>query len=186
MVQGSQVDPSPPHVSQSSPADHMAVGQNNGFGVGAPPILAHFSGDWDVHWGYGILTHGHISTQHKRPRDMSEPLPPSNFPQPKFRGGDYRRRTFDKVRPLSIRKPAAKKHDGEKNGHRELWGGGALLFPRKGVRFPARFQESLAVGTWTPGLSSHGKSPTNLRLARSLPVDSITQVSLGQDPSQIQ
>ena len=19
-----------------------------------------FSGDWDVHWGYGILTHGHI------------------------------------------------------------------------------------------------------------------------------
>ena len=21
----------------------------------------YFSGDWDVHWGYGILTHGHIS-----------------------------------------------------------------------------------------------------------------------------
>ena len=19
-----------------------------------------FSGDWDVHWGYGILTHGHV------------------------------------------------------------------------------------------------------------------------------
>ena len=30
------------------------------FGVGAPPILVHFSGDWDVHWGYGLLTHGHI------------------------------------------------------------------------------------------------------------------------------
>ena len=30
------------------------------FGVGAPPILVYFSGDWDVHWGYGILTHGHI------------------------------------------------------------------------------------------------------------------------------
>ena len=29
------------------------------FGVGAPPILVYFSGDWDVHWGYGILTHGH-------------------------------------------------------------------------------------------------------------------------------
>ena len=28
------------------------------FGVGAPPILVYFSGDWDVHWGYGILTHG--------------------------------------------------------------------------------------------------------------------------------
>ena len=30
------------------------------FGLGAPPILVHFSGDWEVHWGYGILTHGHI------------------------------------------------------------------------------------------------------------------------------
>ena len=42
---------------------NMAVGYNQWyhFGVGAPPILVHFSGDWDVHWGYGILTHGHIS-----------------------------------------------------------------------------------------------------------------------------
>ena len=40
----------------------MAVGQNQWyhFGVGAPPILVYFSGDRDVHWGYGILTHGHI------------------------------------------------------------------------------------------------------------------------------
>ena len=30
------------------------------FGVGAPPILVYISGDWDVHWGYGILTHAHI------------------------------------------------------------------------------------------------------------------------------
>ena len=31
----------------------MAVGQNQWyhFGVGAPPILVYFSGDWDVHWG---------------------------------------------------------------------------------------------------------------------------------------
>ena len=29
------------------------------FGVGAP-ILVYFSGDWDVHWGYGILTHGQL------------------------------------------------------------------------------------------------------------------------------
>ena len=28
------------------------------FGEGAPPILVYFSGDWDVHRGYGILTHG--------------------------------------------------------------------------------------------------------------------------------
>ena len=28
------------------------------FGVGAPPILGIcFSDDWDVHWGYGLLTH---------------------------------------------------------------------------------------------------------------------------------
>ena len=38
---------------------HVAVGQNQWyrFGVGA---LVYFSGDWDVHWGYGILTHGHV------------------------------------------------------------------------------------------------------------------------------
>ena len=24
------------------------------FGIGAPPILVYFSGDWDVHWGYGV------------------------------------------------------------------------------------------------------------------------------------
>ena len=28
--------------------------------VGAPPILVYFSGDWDAHWGYGILTHGQM------------------------------------------------------------------------------------------------------------------------------
>ena len=30
---------------------YMAVGQNQWyhFGVGAPPILVNFSGDWDVH-----------------------------------------------------------------------------------------------------------------------------------------
>ena len=42
----------------------MAVGQNEWyhFGVGAPPILELILvGDWDVHWGYGILTHGHIN-----------------------------------------------------------------------------------------------------------------------------
>ena len=34
----------------------MAVGQNQcyRFGVGAPPILVYFSGDWDVHWGYDL------------------------------------------------------------------------------------------------------------------------------------
>ena len=38
------------------------MGQNQWyhFGVGAPPIVVYFSGDWDVHWGYGLLTHGHV------------------------------------------------------------------------------------------------------------------------------
>ena len=38
----------------------MAMVQNQWyhFGVGAPPILAYW--DWDVHWGYGLLTHGQI------------------------------------------------------------------------------------------------------------------------------
>ena len=37
-------------------------------GVGAPPRLVGFSGDWDVHWGYGTLTHGHLGkTQTQAP-----------------------------------------------------------------------------------------------------------------------
>ena len=40
----------------------MAVGQNQWYhcGAGAPPILVCFSGDWDVHRGYRLLTHGHM------------------------------------------------------------------------------------------------------------------------------
>ena len=40
----------------------MAVGQNQWYhvGVGAPPVLVYFSGHWDVHCGYGLLTHGQI------------------------------------------------------------------------------------------------------------------------------
>ena len=30
------------------------------FGVGTPPIFVFFSGDWDVHWGCRLLTHGHM------------------------------------------------------------------------------------------------------------------------------
>ena len=35
---------------------HMIVGQSQWyhFGVGAQPILVFVSGDWDVHWGYGV------------------------------------------------------------------------------------------------------------------------------------
>ena len=49
----------PSHVGWG---DQMAVGQDQWyhFGVGAPPILVHFSGDWDVYWGYRLLTHGQM------------------------------------------------------------------------------------------------------------------------------
>ena len=42
---------------------YLDVGQHQWyhFGVGAPPILVYFSGDWDVHWGYELLTHGHLT-----------------------------------------------------------------------------------------------------------------------------
>ena len=43
---------------------HMAVGQNQRyhFGVGefTTHVRTHFSGDWDVHWGHGLLTRGHV------------------------------------------------------------------------------------------------------------------------------
>ena len=48
---------------RGSSALQLAMVQNqwNHFGTGAPPILVYFSGDWDVHWGYGVLTHGQFS-----------------------------------------------------------------------------------------------------------------------------
>ena len=46
---------------------NMAVGQNQRYhvGVGAPPNLVDFSRAWDVHWGYEILTHGHMRYLHQ-------------------------------------------------------------------------------------------------------------------------
>ena len=42
--------------------DHGSKPMGSHFGIGAPLILVYFSGDWDVHWGYGVLTHGHVAT----------------------------------------------------------------------------------------------------------------------------
>ena len=41
----------------------MAMVQNQWyhFGIGAPPILVYFSGDWDVHCGGRVVTHGHVA-----------------------------------------------------------------------------------------------------------------------------
>ena len=35
-----------------------------------PPILVYFRWDWDVHWGYGLLTHGHIGCGPISPDDF--------------------------------------------------------------------------------------------------------------------
>ena len=37
-----------------------ATGRTIWLWVKTGSILVYFSGDWDVHWGYGLLTHGHI------------------------------------------------------------------------------------------------------------------------------
>ena len=43
------------------------------FWVGAPPILVYFSDGWDVHWGYGILTHGHMIVLYVSLLDLNPP-----------------------------------------------------------------------------------------------------------------
>ena len=58
--------------SQGSSAFHihnMAMVQNQWyhFGIGAPPIIVNFSGDWDAHWGYGVLIHGHFVFEERAP-----------------------------------------------------------------------------------------------------------------------
>ena len=63
----------------------MAVGQSNGaiLGLGAPSILVYVSGDWDVHWGYGLLTYGHMSRGAKaevRVGDTEINPPPGRHP----------------------------------------------------------------------------------------------------------
>ena len=45
----------------------------NHFGAGAPPIVVYFSGDWDVHWGYGLLTHGQMRKRTKRSKAFCLP-----------------------------------------------------------------------------------------------------------------
>ena len=54
----------PSELAQSpAPSPTWRWVKTNHFGVGALPILVYLSGDWDVHWGYGILTHGQMCFQ---------------------------------------------------------------------------------------------------------------------------
>ena len=49
--------PNPKTGDGSSGAEHVALRDP------APPILVYFSWDWDVRWGYGLLTHGHVNSK---------------------------------------------------------------------------------------------------------------------------
>ena len=50
----------------TSPNGYVAVvvktvlGSHFGLGEFTSHFRTYFSGDWDVHWGYGVLTHGHV------------------------------------------------------------------------------------------------------------------------------
>ena len=60
-------------VKTGGPKWNMAMVQNQSyhFGIGAPPILVYSSGDWDVYWGYGVLTHGHM----EQPPTIGDDIP---------------------------------------------------------------------------------------------------------------
>ena len=58
VVEGSVEAPERTPLEDRVPFGGGSTPVKSHFGVGAP-ILVYFSGDWDVHWGYGILTHGH-------------------------------------------------------------------------------------------------------------------------------
>ena len=64
--------------------------------MNSPPILVYFSGDWDVHWGYGLLTHGHILHAPKGTRWVVC-TPPCSHPS---KGGAAPRGDFYQVRQL--------------------------------------------------------------------------------------
>ena len=51
--------------SQPRKARYMTVGQHQWyhFGVGAPPMLVYFTGDWDVHWGCTSSQDGVVSAR---------------------------------------------------------------------------------------------------------------------------
>ena len=52
------------------------MGSHFGVGEFTPHFRAYFCGDWDVHWGYGILTHSSAGMGHDRVVEdlVDEPL----------------------------------------------------------------------------------------------------------------
>ena len=73
-------------------SSEMAMVQNQWYhvGIGAPPILVYFSGDWDVHWGYGVLTQGQMARQgagERREVGGTQGAKPCAWPVPPEVGG---------------------------------------------------------------------------------------------------
>ena len=48
------------HLCENTGCKSKPMGSNFGVGEFTTHFGLYFSGDWDVHWGYGLLTHGHL------------------------------------------------------------------------------------------------------------------------------
>ena len=64
-------------AAQTTEATWLPMGSY--FGVGAPPILVYFSGDWDVHWGYDPQP-CHCTQQAQNISKLSWPINPQLCP----------------------------------------------------------------------------------------------------------
>ena len=83
----------------------MPVGQHQWyhFGLGAPPILLCFSGDWDVHWGYPRPNRFQKPAEEKNPRTA-----PRQTPDPfRFRGEGAQSRLYQNNSAPGWSKPKA-------------------------------------------------------------------------------
>ena len=60
----------------------MAVGQNQWYHFGVGEFTTHFrtysSGDWDVYWGCGVLTHGQMNRNETKELEAEHQLPTFN------------------------------------------------------------------------------------------------------------
>ena len=111
----------------------MAVGQNQWyhFGVGAPPILVYFSWDWDVHWEFGMLTHGQIA--HSRHKSFK--LTNGGVPIPKAHVGAWFQCMIPALGPCSgqdARLHSGPRHWDSLHSAGGTWQGGAKLSFSKG------------------------------------------------------
>ena len=51
-----------PQLGRPAEFGSKPMGSHFGIGEFSTHLRAYFSGDWDVHWGYGVLTHGQVGS----------------------------------------------------------------------------------------------------------------------------